>query len=63
MNANDFVIFFRQLINKDAAAFISNMEKLGIEDKQPQEWASLFIKWLELGSKEDASRAYKELFK
>jgi hypothetical protein len=60
MNAKEFVIFFRRLLNKDMTAFIANMEILGVTDKAPHEWVVLLVKWMELSTEHDARRAYRE---
>ena len=63
MNAKEFVIFFRRLLDRDMSAFITNMENLGLADKPPHEWTELLIKWLELSSEEDARISYGRFYK
>lgn len=60
MSAKEFLIFFRRLIDRDMTSFVENMERLGLKDKPPHEWVPYLVKWLELGSEEDARRVYGE---
>ena len=62
MDAKEFILFFRRLIDKDMTPFIANMENLGVTNKKPHEWAEILIAWLELSSEEDAKRYYGEYY-